>query len=311
MNMSKYLLYSTFTLFLLIGTSKMVYSVPIAADIITVVDESGSMAGEHAFLGTTIPTLDTALHGVNVGNGADVNRYGLVGFGGSNFSGHRSGHTHLVGGAEFGSAADYTTAAGTLLLNGATEDGYDGIDHALTYAFRGSPNDGVFARQIILVTDEDRDTVDAALNFALMEQALRDAGVVLNVVVDVDLEDGNGNTALGISADGDALIADGAGGFTTAAGGVAVSGSGTTIADYVDLALNLGGAAWDLNQLRAGGLLEDSFTAAFIDKKVEEIVIGPGPGPAPIPEPSTYAMFTLGLLGLGFYKRRKKNTSKV
>ena len=78
--------------------------------------------------------------------------------------------------------------------------------------------------------------------------------MVLNVVVNASLRDGNGNTALGVASGGRAFIADGLGGFTRETGGVAVGGFGSTVSDYVDLALNLGGAAWDLNQLRAGGL---------------------------------------------------------
>ena len=37
------------------------------------------------------------------------------------------------------------------------------------------------------------------------------------------------------------------------------------------LAHDLGGAAWDLNLLRDGGLSAESFTAAFIEIKVQEI----------------------------------------
>ena len=63
--------------------------VPIAseaasfADVVVVVDESGSVSGEHAWIGGMIPPLEANLVSRSVGAGADANRYGLVGFGAS------------------------------------------------------------------------------------------------------------------------------------------------------------------------------------------------------------------------------------
>ena len=42
----------------------------------------------------------------------------------------------------------------------------------------------------------------------------------------------------------------------------------------IDLADANLGAAWNLDQLRAGGLLAESFSTAFVDIKVEEIMRG-------------------------------------
>ena len=91
--------------------------------------------------------------------------------------------------------------------------------------------------------------------------------------------DGNSNAALGVDSDGVAYIADGAGGFITSPGGVfdkeakwnPFNPVSSTKADYVDLAFDSVGAAWDLNQLRAGGDTAVSFTKAFVNVKAEEI----------------------------------------
>src|SRR5262249_15865420 len=97
---------------------------------------------------------------------------------------------------------------------------------------------------------------------------------LLNSVLDAQFRDGSNQVALGVDSLGNAYRADGAGGFTTAPGGHFVSTvrpNQTTKADYVDLAWAAGGAAWDLNQVRGGGLGAQSFTKAFVQIKAHEI----------------------------------------
>ena len=252
---------------------------PIYADIIAVVDESGSMSGEHAWLGTMVGSLETGLQNAGV---TGPNRYGLVGFGGAGT--HQPGHTHPVGGGEFGTSAEFAAATGTLLINGSFEDGWDGIDHGLTYAMRADA-----ARNMILVTDEDRDNANGALTYANVLGALNQANVLLNAVVDASFRCGafGANQVLGVDSTGRSYVADGAGGFTTCDGGLFVSGFGTTKADYVDMAWATGGAAWNLNLLRAGGLTATSFSNAFVSVKVAEI--------SQSPEPATVLLMGLGL----------------
>ena len=202
------------------------------ANVIFVVDESGSMTSEHAWLKELVHDLDAALDAENIDG-----KYGLVGFGGN--VPHLLGHKHLVNGADFGDADQFETAVGTLIVSGGDEDGWDGIDTAMNdYAF-----DTGAAVNVILVTDEDRDDENTALTYASVLASLTGAEALLNACVLAD-----------------AYIPDGSGGYTTSAGGIYVSGYGTTETDYINMAWATGAAAWDLDQLRAGGVLAESFS---------------------------------------------------
>ena len=235
------------------------------ADILFVVDESGSMAGEHGWIGTMVSQLESEL----VAAGVSSNQYALVGFGSVNSGGHATaGHGHAVGGGSFGTAAQLATATSGLVVNGGIEDGWQAISYALSnYTFRSGA-----AVNVILVTDEERDNTASGITYNSTLAALQGKAALLNVVVSASFRNGAGDVALGIDSLGKAYKADGLGGYTTSTGGVAVGGVLTTVSDYVNMALATGGAGWDLTQLRAGGNTSASFTDAFVDIKVEEIV---------------------------------------
>ena len=273
-----------------------------AADVLFVVDESGSMSGEHAWLSSMIGDLEAGLVGKGVGDGTDgSNQYALLGYGGNwAVPSHGDPHKHTVGSGDWGTASELATATGGLVIDGSFEDGWAAIDFALNnYVFREGA-----ALNVILITDEDRDvTSGSTLTYNSVLSSLQAKDALLNTVVNATFKNYSGATSLGIDSEGSAYMADGSGGYTQSTGGVAVSGYGTTIADYVDLALGTGGAAWDLNQLRAGGDTAVSFTNAFVDIKVEEIQ------EQIIPEPNTLLLLGAGLIGV-FALGRKKVAKK-
>jgi hypothetical protein len=274
-------------------SAERAHAVPDTADVIFVVDESGSMSGEHAFLQDVIGDLDSALAAA----GVNTRNYGVVGFGGPSSGAPRDVGAISQGGG-FLNATQAAAAFGDLVTSGSFEDGWNGINFALNsgnYALTAGS-----ARNIILVTDEDRDNGNGALSAASVLADLNGASAVLNDVVNITSTTPAG--ALGVSSNGTAYVADGAGGFTTSPGGSVDNAAGTTITDYVDLAAATGGASWNLNQLRAGGLTAESFTAAFIAIKVQEIITPP----TPTPEPATLLMLGVGLAGLGFASSRRR-----
>ena len=283
-----------------LGGAGSALAVPVIADIITVVDESGSMAGEHAWLPGMINAMDAALLAAAGGDTFDV-QYGLTGYGSSLHEASERGHVHDMdagtgGVQQFGSATDFTTAASGLYAWGGTEDGYEAMQFVLdNYALRPGAR-----TNLILVTDEDRD-LNGGPDKASMLSALKNNQALVNAVVNCDMFMDQ-TQVLGVDSKGNGYVADGQGGFYTVTGTFSTgSCSGSTEADYIDLALATGGAAWDLGLLRAGGDTATSFTAAFVDIKVGEIITPP----PPVPEAGTLALLGIGLTGLGFARRRK------
>jgi len=239
-----------------------VNSAPPAADVVFVVDESGSMSGEHAWLADVGLPLEAHLATNGVGVGAAINRYGVLGY-------DPVPRPLPVEGANLGSIHGFEAAAALLRIAGSgTEDGWRAVRYVLQqYALRPE-----VARNIILVTDEDRDNTDAAITYDSLLAELLAERATLNAVVDVQLRCGDNSVAVGLAAAGVGFKADGRGGYTVCSGARAQGGYGTTIADYVNLALATGGAAWDLNALRQGGPQAQSFTNALISVKVREIL---------------------------------------
>lgn len=226
-----------------------------AADvnIVYLVDESGSMAGEHAFLQTHVPQLEADLLGIQ----GQTSSFGLVGFGRSN----PAPRIFNVGAGQLGSAADFVTAANGLVTSGFFEDGYEAIQHALNnFTF-----DSGATVHFVLVTDEDRDiTAGSANTFNSIFTALSAADIGLSSILNQRFTSGNGTTG-NVTDFTDTFIHDGAGGFFTETGVNIGAASGSTTADYTDLARQLNGCVMDLNELRAGGGVSQGAAAAFLN----------------------------------------------
>ena len=234
-------------------------SVFAAADIVFLVDESGSMSTEHAWLDGMVTSMNTELAALGE---TDVT-YSLVGFGNAYYGTYQVPHTLL----DTGTVGEFTTATDSLQVYGGFEDGYAAIDYSLNNLnFTAGA-----AMNFILITDEDRDVTPIApytgITYASILEDLTDANALLNVVVDGTFSF-EGQPLVGTGDEG--YVADGLGGYTTTGAADSLSGYGTTITDYANLALATGGAAWDLNQLRAGGLTAESFTNAFVASKLRK-----------------------------------------
>lgn len=244
-----------------------------SADVIFVVDESGSMLDAQEWVMDVAQLLDDALQLSGIGVGGQPNLFALVGFGRSN--------PESIGGtvlSQLVSVPDFVAATSNLFTNGSTEDGYSAIEVALDQV---QLREGmVTARIMVLATDEDRTALigKEGLQRDEIEQQLQDQGFILNVVVKqgflYDASDPS-SLAFGINFNGTAYTYD-PDTFTdviTFPNGVADPNNafGNTYEDYVQLAFNLEGAAWDIDFI-SQSLDLTGFSQSFTEAKVEEVM---------------------------------------
>jgi hypothetical protein len=253
-------------------------------DIVFIVDESGSMATEHAWLTSLPSTLEAALQAAGIGTGANTNHYGLTGFG-STDPGHGTppgdiGHKHVVGSGDWGNATELQTAAAGLVTIGGVEDGYQALSSVLSdYAFRAGA-----VKLFVLITDEDRDDITGgSITKASITASLQGASALIAGCLNLSITDNTAAVAIGrkgTTVYKGTLVAPY---FTTGTLGTITTGDGigapNVVTDYCDVcevvpaAQPDGGTEWDLNILRNGGSDAVSFTAAFVDAVKDQILV--------------------------------------
>lgn len=272
-------------------------------DMVVVIDESGSMSGEHnAFIGTYVRNLDSLLNDQSV----TLNQFGLVGFGGATYTAPGANEAGRENGQDFyrhfnlsldpdqvwGSAEEFHSVTSQLVTTGGTEDGYRAIDYTLRhYDFRPTAGSA-----IMLITDEDRDNDTRDLNTdhlpagmseidkAYIQDQLAQYNTVVHAVVSQRFTDLDGNTAIAIvGADpetGYAYVKDDNGVITKVQGYILVPTWDTTQADYTELALASGGTAMDIDGLRS--VYTDADALAALSGELAKLVADISAGQAPV-----------------------------
>jgi hypothetical protein len=163
--------------------------------------------------------------------------------------------------------------ARSLKASGEIEDGYD----AIAYALENNRFRDLSSRQLVLITDEDRDSIDATLRASGLLQRLQQADVTLHILANSILRKENGASLLGLAYDGKQYIATAAtidGGFEQAVeqNPVVSDRTGNTKGDYFGLIEQGSGFYWDIMSLRQGTSdVRNSFSAAFAHHLIGDV----------------------------------------
>ena len=221
-----------------------------AANIILLVDESGSMTMQHSWIPEMIVQLDNAL--MNVGIGVNPrNRFGVIGFGDDCTIEATFDQAFLTNESITYVPADrIVELTQRLQTGGKYEDGYRAIASAFKqYTF------GDHTNLFILISDEDRDVISNITRDEI-KSMLTANEVILNVVVSEEFTGGEAR-AFGIDAEGTAYVYDPSSDVLfryVDNFGVPVKDSahGSTNVDYTQLALQVEGGSWDIGLLSQG-----------------------------------------------------------
>lgn len=243
--------------YLILGNSRHILSSQLtnktkAADIILLVDESGSMSIEHTWIPQMIRELDNTLRLLGIGMDPR-NQFGIVGFGDDCTSELASARVlTLPSNQIFVTSDSIKNFTESLSVGGQKEDGYSAIRTALkSYKLRDTA-----ARQFILITDEDRDPLLVNITRDTIFAELQKEGLILNAVVSEEYT-ANNLRGFGIDKQANTFIFDPSAKslFRTIPGlgsPIPNSAHGNTNSDYSQLALELSGATWDISLLRQG-----------------------------------------------------------
>lgn len=221
-----------------------------AANIILLVDESGSMTMEHSWIPEMIEQLDAALMNVDIGVNPR-NRFGVIGFGDDcSNDAELDKPFFTTGNVTYVPANRITEFTQRLQTGGKYEDGYKAIASALDqYTF------GDRTTLFLLISDEDRDTL-SNITRDDVESILAANNVTLNVVVSEEFTGGEAR-AFGVDADGTAYVYDPSSdvlfrSVDNIGAPVEDSAHGSTNEDYTQLAFQVNGGSWDIGLLQQG-----------------------------------------------------------
>jgi hypothetical protein len=144
----------------------------VSADIVFVVDESGSMGTVQANIRNNIGAFATYMSNA----GIDAT-YALVGYGNSNV------RPRLL--TDFTTAANFATAASGLMASGGTEPGYEAImaaleggPSALSLTYRSGA-----VKNVIIVSDEESNNGLAGADYADVNALLTRESALLNGII--------------------------------------------------------------------------------------------------------------------------------
>ena len=241
-----------------------------AADVIFVVDESGSTLRVQQWIREVVLLLDNSLQANGIGVGEVSNQFALVGYG--RMDPETVNGTVLT---QLTSVSDFIVASEQLVLNGNYRNGYNGIYLALDQIQLRSG--ALMARVMVLVTDQSRSVVTGMENStrSILEEQLRAAGFILNVVVRQSFIVGQGDSEtviFGMDFNGICYTYD-------AENELVINPScqrdpspeyENTYEDYVQLAYSLRGSAWDVQAISQVVNLT-SFSRSFVNGTVEGV----------------------------------------
>ena len=156
------------------------------------------MAREHVLIRQLLHGLDNGLRSFSIGRTV-MNKYGLLGFGG--YRGEPLARIYTSsGGRQFVSIDEIDSLVSQVEHRGRLEDGYAAIEIAFNnYTFEGG------AKQFLLVTDEDRDSLNPLVTRDVIMNMLRRTGTRLNAIVSEEFQAG-GVVALGMNKNSDTYI---------------------------------------------------------------------------------------------------------
>ena len=259
---------------------------PACIDMVFAFSETQTMLAEHDSIKDVATNLAINLAKINFGqeNSLCPNTYCLVGFGSENNRNSDQCYTEsfrippndqlCAPSAQLANLIEGLALTAT----GNESDGYAAIYTALqTYKATFQSQS---CRHITLVTDTNRldcgSYTDGSVSIPQLSKtniasALRDRNMVLNVIVNATFQDGSGNEALGIYQETNgsivAVIPDSTAqfGFSTSPGGSVRLAGDQVEEDYIDLAIIVGGSAWDIRKM---GEQTDLFTKAFVQAVV-------------------------------------------